>query len=103
MNFVTCFQLYQPINIRVILVWADVWTNEDPVEITSNSDKTLTNFLEYRKGLMKDHPHDNAHLITYVFGINESYVMQYQIAKSILLLTEHSSFPLYFISHFGIF
>ncbi|CAG9533789.1 unnamed protein product [Cercopithifilaria johnstoni] len=56
--------LYLPINIRVVLVWADVWTNDNPVDITSNSDTTLWNFLNWRKGLLKDHPHDNAHLLT---------------------------------------
>ncbi|VBB30894.1 unnamed protein product [Acanthocheilonema viteae] len=56
--------LYLPINIRVVLVWADVWTTSNPVDITSNSDTTLWNFLNWRKGLLKDHPHDNAHLLT---------------------------------------
>ncbi|EFO19855.2 reprolysin [Loa loa] len=56
--------LYLPINIRVVLVWADVWTNGNPVDVTSNSDTTLWNFLNWRKGLLKDHPHDNAHLLT---------------------------------------
>uniref|UniRef100_A0A0R3RSE1 Peptidase M12B domain-containing protein n=1 Tax=Elaeophora elaphi TaxID=1147741 RepID=A0A0R3RSE1_9BILA len=61
-----CFAtaLYLPINIRVVLVWADVWTTDNPVDVTSNSDTTLWNFLNWRKGLLKDHPHDNAHLLT---------------------------------------
>ncbi|MCP9256932.1 Disintegrin and metalloproteinase domain-containing protein 12 [Dirofilaria immitis] len=62
--------LYLPINIRVVLVWADVWTNDNPVDITSNSDTTLWNFLNWRKGLLKDHPHDNAHLLTGVIFEN---------------------------------
>ncbi|VDK17287.1 unnamed protein product [Anisakis simplex] len=63
-NFVN--SLYQPLNIRVVLVWADVWTETNPIEVISNSDKTLSNFLEYRKKLIKPHPHDNAHLLTNV-------------------------------------
>ncbi|VDK81598.1 unnamed protein product [Litomosoides sigmodontis] len=56
--------LYLPINIRVVLVWAEVWTTDNPIDVTSNSDTTLWNFLNWRKGLLKDHPHDNAHLLT---------------------------------------
>lgn len=59
-------QLYLPINIRVVLIWADVWTSDNPIDITSNSDTTLWNFLNWRKGLLKEHPHDNAHLLTLV-------------------------------------
>uniref|UniRef100_A0A915C9F5 Disintegrin and metalloproteinase domain-containing protein 19 n=1 Tax=Parascaris univalens TaxID=6257 RepID=A0A915C9F5_PARUN len=61
-NFVNT--LYQPLNIRVVLVWADVWTQSNPIEVISNSDQTLSNFLEFRKRLIKPHPHDNAHLLT---------------------------------------
>uniref|UniRef100_A0AAF5PUH9 Reprolysin n=1 Tax=Wuchereria bancrofti TaxID=6293 RepID=A0AAF5PUH9_WUCBA len=66
LNAITSYinSLYMPINIRVVLVWADVWTNSNPVDVTPNSDTTLWNFLNWRKTLLKDHPHDNAHLLT---------------------------------------
>ncbi|KHN71231.1 Disintegrin and metalloproteinase domain-containing protein 12 [Toxocara canis] len=61
-NFINT--LYQPLNIRVVLVWADVWTESNPIEVLSNSDQTLSSFLEFRKRLIRPHPHDNAHLLT---------------------------------------
>ena len=56
--------LYTPLNIRVILVWADIWKTKNPVEVSTEADKTLSNFLAYRKTTLDAHPHDNAHLIT---------------------------------------
>ncbi|VDN03410.1 unnamed protein product [Thelazia callipaeda] len=56
--------LYVPLNIRVILVWADIWMDNNSIDISSSSDKTLWNFLNWRKRFIKDHPHDNAQLLT---------------------------------------
>lgn len=42
-----------------------VWTEKNEVELSSDGDKTLKNFLDYRrKELIKDHPNDNAQLLT---------------------------------------
>lgn len=58
-------QLYQPLNIFIALVGVEVWKDEDQVEISKDGDKTLTNFLNYRKvRLIRDHPNDNAQLLT---------------------------------------
>jgi len=44
-----------------------VWTEYNEITIESNSDTTLTNFLTYRREhLVKDHPNDNAQLLTYL-------------------------------------
>uniref|UniRef100_A0A1I7RQQ1 Disintegrin and metalloproteinase domain-containing protein 28 n=1 Tax=Bursaphelenchus xylophilus TaxID=6326 RepID=A0A1I7RQQ1_BURXY len=56
--------MYAPINIRITLVYADIWKDADVFPITENSDDALNKFLVYRKGLIFDHPHDNAHLLT---------------------------------------
>uniref|UniRef100_A0A7E4VUE9 Peptidase M12B domain-containing protein n=1 Tax=Panagrellus redivivus TaxID=6233 RepID=A0A7E4VUE9_PANRE len=61
-NVVNSF--YQPLNIRVTLVWAEIWTDGDKISVVSKSDDTLRDFLAYRKSLMKQFPHDNAQLIT---------------------------------------
>ena len=57
-------QLYAPLNIRVTLVWADVWKKENPIEVTEDADKTLRDFLGFRKSLLAEHSHDNAHMLT---------------------------------------
>uniref|UniRef100_A0A915CZK9 Peptidase M12B domain-containing protein n=1 Tax=Ditylenchus dipsaci TaxID=166011 RepID=A0A915CZK9_9BILA len=56
--------LYSPLNIRITLVYADIWAKADVFEVTSVADKTLSQFVAYRKSLLNEHPHDNAHLIT---------------------------------------
>lgn len=58
-------QLYVPLNIFVVLVGVVVWNESNEVELSSDGDKTLKNFLNYRrKVLFKDHPNDNAQLLT---------------------------------------
>lgn len=59
------FQLYIPLNIFVALVGVVVWTEHNEITLVSNGDTTLTNFLNYRReSLLKDHPNDNAQLLT---------------------------------------
>lgn len=42
-----------------------VWTEKDEIELSNDGDKTLKNFLNYRrKTLVKEHPNDNAQLLT---------------------------------------
>uniref|UniRef100_A0A914HPN2 Uncharacterized protein n=1 Tax=Globodera rostochiensis TaxID=31243 RepID=A0A914HPN2_GLORO len=62
--------LYAPLNIRVTLVWADIWREANtPIEVTEEADKTLRDFLGFRKKLLAEHGHDNAQLLTDVrFG-----------------------------------
>jgi len=61
------FQLYIPLNIFITLVGVVVWTEYNEISLVSNGDTTLTNFLHYRREhLVKDHPNDNAQLLTYI-------------------------------------
>ena len=57
--------LYSPLNIYIALVGVIVWTEYDEIKMSTNGDKMLTNFLHYRRErLVKDHPNDNAQLLT---------------------------------------
>ncbi|XP_025201152.1 disintegrin and metalloproteinase domain-containing protein 9 [Melanaphis sacchari] len=57
--------LYIPLNIFITLVGVVVWTEYNEIALVSNGDTTLTNFLHYRRDhLVKDHPNDNAQLLT---------------------------------------
>ncbi|XP_069695269.1 uncharacterized protein Meltrin [Periplaneta americana] len=59
--------LYVPLNIFITLVGVVVWTEYDEITLSSNGDTTLTNFLHYRRErLVKEHPNDNAQLLTRV-------------------------------------
>lgn len=52
-------------NIFIALVGVVVWTEKNEIELSSDGDKTLKNFLNYRREeLIKDHPNDNAQLLT---------------------------------------
>lgn len=52
-------------NIFVALVGVVIWTETDEITLDANGDTTLTNFLLYRKSvLVKEHPNDNAQLLT---------------------------------------
>ena len=72
------FQLYIPLNIFVTLVGVVVWTEYNEITLVSNGDTTLTNFLHYRREhLVKDHPNDNAQLLTYIlfFENHNNYIV----------------------------
>nr|XP_023017141.1 zinc metalloproteinase-disintegrin-like batroxstatin-2 isoform X1 [Leptinotarsa decemlineata] len=57
--------LYSRLNIYVALVGVVVWNEQDEIDMSSNGDRMLTNFLEYRKKqLVNLHPNDNAQFIT---------------------------------------
>ncbi|GLG97297.1 ADAM 17-like protease [Gryllus bimaculatus] len=59
--------LYVPLNIFIALVGVVVWTENDEITLSSNGDQTLQNFLQYRRNkLAKEHPNDNAQLLTRV-------------------------------------
>ncbi len=58
-------QLYAPLNIFIALVGMVVWSETDEITIKANGDDTLASFLHYRKErLLRDHPNDNAQLLT---------------------------------------
>ena len=57
--------LYSPLNIYIALVGVVVWTEHDEINLSTDGDTTLKNFLHYRKErLVKEHPNDNAQLLT---------------------------------------
>ncbi|KAK3918756.1 Disintegrin and metalloproteinase domain-containing protein 12, partial [Frankliniella fusca] len=57
--------LYMPLNIFIALVGVVVWSEFDEIALVTNGDTTLTNFLHYRRErLVKEHPNDNAQLLT---------------------------------------
>ena len=41
--------LYMPLNIYVALTGVVVWTHYDEIEMVTDGDRMLTNFLHYRK------------------------------------------------------
>ncbi|GMR62269.1 hypothetical protein PMAYCL1PPCAC_32464 [Pristionchus mayeri] len=60
---------YKPINIEIRLVYTEVWSDGDKIDVTADSDRTLDAFLQYRKTFLRAHPNDNAHMLTEVrFG-----------------------------------
>nr|XP_012222956.1 PREDICTED: uncharacterized protein LOC105672528 isoform X2 [Linepithema humile] len=57
--------LYMPLNIFIALVGVQVWSESDEIAMSSDGDKTLSNFLKYRREkLVQDIPNDNAQLLT---------------------------------------
>lgn len=55
---------YRPLSIRVALVGVEVWTQEDPFEISSSPGDTLNRFLKWREThLVPRIHHDNAQLL----------------------------------------
>lgn len=58
-------RLYRPLGLRVMLVGLEMWSYSDQIHVTSDSDKTLTRFLQWRQdSLLQKIQHDNAHLVT---------------------------------------
>ncbi|CAG9569197.1 unnamed protein product [Danaus chrysippus] len=56
--------VYTPLNIFIALVGVVVWNERDEIRLEEDGDKTLTEFLHYRKRLLPIMPNDNAHLLT---------------------------------------
>ena len=62
--YVIPFQLYRPLNIRIVLTMVEVWTDRDQIVVDENSDKCLDNFMVYRNDVLyKKFKHDNAMLL----------------------------------------
>uniref|UniRef100_A0A2H1WTQ7 SFRICE_027561 n=1 Tax=Spodoptera frugiperda TaxID=7108 RepID=A0A2H1WTQ7_SPOFR len=65
---ITCRNVYTPLNVFIALVGVVVWTEGDQIDLEENGDRTLNNFLTYRKSvLVRDIPNDNAQLLTLFF------------------------------------
>ena len=62
---VVFWQLYRPLNIYVALVGVEVWVDKDKIDIVKDADKTMNNFLDYRRtNISPKYRNDNAQLIT---------------------------------------
>ncbi|XP_028822849.1 disintegrin and metalloproteinase domain-containing protein 8a isoform X2 [Denticeps clupeoides] len=58
-------KLYRPMNIRVMLVGLELWSHVDLIQVSSNPNITLQNFIQWRQdSLLKRKRHDNAQLVT---------------------------------------
>ncbi|XP_054995344.1 disintegrin and metalloproteinase domain-containing protein 15 isoform X2 [Sorex araneus] len=56
---------FRPLNVRVVLVGLEAWTQHDLVEISQDPGVTLDNFLRWRQtDLLPRLPHDSAQLVT---------------------------------------
>ncbi|XP_053559458.1 disintegrin and metalloproteinase domain-containing protein 15 isoform X4 [Bombina bombina] len=56
---------YRMLNVRVVLVSAEVWNQKDEILVSTDPGETLTRFLAWReKQLLLRVPHDNAQLLT---------------------------------------
>ncbi|XP_076308141.1 zinc metalloproteinase-disintegrin-like MTP4 isoform X3 [Tachypleus tridentatus] len=57
--------IYSPLNIVISLMGVVIWSEHDEILVSSDSGKTLENFSKYRReNLLRQHPNDNAQLIT---------------------------------------
>lgn len=64
-NNIFFFQLYRPLNIRVMLVGLEVWSNKDQIDVSNVPDHTLDRFLKWRQTeLLPRKKHDNAQFVT---------------------------------------
>ncbi|CAK6976651.1 zinc metalloproteinase-disintegrin-like atrase-A [Scomber scombrus] len=58
-------KLYRPLNIHVMLVGLEIWSNKDYIDVDINSETTLDNFLVWRQAdLLQRKNHDNAQFVT---------------------------------------
>ncbi|XP_042363925.1 zinc metalloproteinase-disintegrin-like 2d isoform X2 [Plectropomus leopardus] len=58
-------KLYRPLNIRVMLVGLEIWTDKDHINVDLKSETTLDNFLLWRQAdLLQRTKHDNAQFVT---------------------------------------
>lgn len=59
------FQFFRPLNVRVVLVGLEAWTQRDLIEISQHPGVTLDSFLRWRRtDLLPRLPHDSAQLVT---------------------------------------
>ncbi|KAM5200946.1 disintegrin and metalloproteinase domain-containing protein 15 isoform 4-T4 [Hipposideros larvatus] len=56
---------FRPLNVRVVLVGLEAWTQDNWIEISQDPGVTLDNFLHWRRAhLLPRLPHDSAQLVT---------------------------------------
>ncbi|XP_019518221.1 PREDICTED: disintegrin and metalloproteinase domain-containing protein 15 isoform X3 [Hipposideros armiger] len=56
---------FRPLNVRVVLVGLEAWTQDNWIEISRDPGVTLDNFLHWRRAhLLPRLPHDSAQLVT---------------------------------------
>lgn len=55
---------YKSLNIRVALIWLEIWNDQNQISVTDNPYSTLGAFLTWRRKQLKQLPNDNAQLIT---------------------------------------
>ncbi|XP_016883569.1 disintegrin and metalloproteinase domain-containing protein 33 isoform X10 [Homo sapiens] len=59
-------QLLRTLDIQVALTGLEVWTERDRSRVTQDANATLWAFLQWRRGLWAQRPHDSAQLLTWV-------------------------------------
>ncbi|XP_054111161.1 disintegrin and metalloproteinase domain-containing protein 33 isoform X7 [Callithrix jacchus] len=57
-------QLLRTLDIQVVLTGLEVWTERDRSRVTQDANATLWAFLQWRRGLWAQRPHDSAQLLT---------------------------------------
>ncbi|XP_072519902.1 disintegrin and metalloproteinase domain-containing protein 19 isoform X2 [Salminus brasiliensis] len=55
---------YKSLNIRVALIWLEIWNDQNKISVTDNPYSTLGAFLTWRRKQLPQLPNDNAQLIT---------------------------------------
>jgi len=66
-NRIASVQIYRQLNIFVVLIGVEVWTQGNLINLTAgNGDSTMNNFLEYRRTKISPRlRNDNAQLIVW--------------------------------------
>ncbi|XP_026878513.2 disintegrin and metalloproteinase domain-containing protein 19 isoform X1 [Electrophorus electricus] len=55
---------YKALNIRVALIWLEIWNKQNKINVTDNPYSTLGAFLTWRRKQLLQLPNDNAQLVT---------------------------------------
>uniref|UniRef100_A0A8C0WCT0 Disintegrin and metalloproteinase domain-containing protein 33 n=1 Tax=Castor canadensis TaxID=51338 RepID=A0A8C0WCT0_CASCN len=58
-------QILRTLDIQVVLTGLEVWTEQDFSRVTPDANATLWAFLQWRRGLCVQRPHDSAQLLTW--------------------------------------
>ncbi|XP_052005262.1 disintegrin and metalloproteinase domain-containing protein 19-like isoform X2 [Xyrauchen texanus] len=61
-NFVDKY--YKTLNIRVALIWVEIWNDHDKIRVSENPYSTLGEFLAWRRKQLPQLPNDNAQLVS---------------------------------------
>lgn len=66
MSLVLFVQLFEVLNINIVLIEVITWSNGDQIPISSDPEILLNTFRAERDSIITT-PHDSAMLLTYVF------------------------------------